>query len=210
MIPKQKFIYIRHGEAEGNLRKLCQGWIDFPLTDLGRAQALDAASTLAAHCCGRLRLFTSSLQRARETAEIIAKRLCCAEAEINPALIERGWGVLDGADNRAMFAHERRELEPDFQEPSGIEGLEERSVFHARIKQALNDILSRPAEKGGNIVLVGHGRFFRSLCLLLHADQNALEYAVQLPHATPVLFIPGEIGWEIRALEVSKANELLV
>ncbi len=66
-----RLIVIRHGETEWNLHKMTQGMSNTPLTETGIWQAGRLASRLQ-----RMRVqavYTSPLQRAVETAQIIAK-----------------------------------------------------------------------------------------------------------------------------------------
>lgn len=68
-----KTIYlIRHGESEGNSKRIFQGWLDCALTSEGRFQAELLAERLKNK--GIRYFFSSPLKRAYETAEIIAKK----------------------------------------------------------------------------------------------------------------------------------------
>jgi broad specificity phosphatase PhoE len=66
---------VRHGESEGNLKKLWQGQMEFPLTEKGREQA----RTLAAYFVEKEIQFDSVIaspqSRALETAQIVTDRL---------------------------------------------------------------------------------------------------------------------------------------
>ncbi len=88
--------FFRHGQVAANrFHRLC-GRIDPPLTDLGRKQAFACAEII-----DRLpqvdAIYTSPLQRARETAELATSHIigmppivCCDE------LLERDFGEVDG------------------------------------------------------------------------------------------------------------------
>jgi probable phosphoglycerate mutase len=67
-------IYLaRHGQTAYNLEGRFQGQLPIPLDDTGRAQAVDLAERAAAH--GFLALWCSPLLRARETADVVARRI---------------------------------------------------------------------------------------------------------------------------------------
>jgi len=88
------FTFLRHAESVGNAQGIRQGQGDLPLTDAGRT----AAQTLAQHwrSAGLTfdALITSPLQRARETAHILAQALNLPAPEEDPLLMERDIGSL--------------------------------------------------------------------------------------------------------------------
>lgn len=84
---------VRHGETEWNRQRRLQGRTDIPLNDAGLAEARRAAKAL--RDVNFDRIFTSPLQRARKTAEILrGSREIPVTAE--PLLIEVSFGVGEG------------------------------------------------------------------------------------------------------------------
>ena len=130
------FYFVRHGETLGNVRNLCQGHIDFPLTDTGEAQGRDAAAMLKGR--GIRRIATSPLGRARSTARIIAEVLELTDVIEYPALIERGWGELEGRHNSLMFAQEDLERLPSWDGACDIKGAETKRELLCRIGAGMN------------------------------------------------------------------------
>src|SRR5271168_3510308 len=63
----------RHGQTAYNLERRFQGQLPVPLDDTGRRQAVELAERAAAH--GFAALWSSPLLRARETTEVVARRL---------------------------------------------------------------------------------------------------------------------------------------
>ncbi|HXD64644.1 MAG TPA: histidine phosphatase family protein [Solirubrobacteraceae bacterium] len=64
----------RHGETDDNVAPMrFQGWTDTPLNDTGRRQAGELAERVAG--TGIASLWASDLSRARETAEIVGRRI---------------------------------------------------------------------------------------------------------------------------------------
>lgn len=63
----------RHGRTAYNLEGRFQGQLPVPLDDTGRGQAAELAERAAAH--GFRALWSSPLLRARETAQIVARRI---------------------------------------------------------------------------------------------------------------------------------------
>jgi broad specificity phosphatase PhoE len=66
----------RHGETDDNVAPLrFQGFTDTPLNDTGRRQAAELAESVAARTEPIVSLWSSDLSRARETAEIVGRRI---------------------------------------------------------------------------------------------------------------------------------------
>jgi probable phosphoglycerate mutase len=84
----------RHGETDWNITGVLQGWIDVPLNENGRRQALEMAETFAA--CGFSRVWTSPLRRASETADIVASLLGLPAPLQSDGLKERHFGLVQG------------------------------------------------------------------------------------------------------------------
>jgi broad specificity phosphatase PhoE len=71
--PSTRLVLIRHGETDWNLEGRYQGQADPPLNQRGIAQAEQLAEALVE--TNLALLYTSPLQRAAQTAQIIAQRL---------------------------------------------------------------------------------------------------------------------------------------
>jgi broad specificity phosphatase PhoE len=153
--PKTRFLLlIRHGQATFNVEGRLPGQLPgIPLTDEGRRQAHRAAVALAALPLSTI--ISSPLERAAETAEIIA----------------RGWGLKVRTDPRLMdtnvahWAGQKIEdiaksdpawkvfvAHPD-EPPAGVESF---SAVQARAVAVARDALADP-NNGDYIVLVAHG-----------------------------------------------------
>lgn len=87
------FYFIRHGESEGNAKRLFTGQSDSPLTARGRAQAEAVAQELRSVRFDKV--VSSDLSRARDTAEVIA-RAQGIPVEVVPALREIDVGAQTG------------------------------------------------------------------------------------------------------------------
>jgi len=86
--------FIRHGQTDWNAAGRMQGTSDIPLNDTGRAQAREAAQTLADG--GWDVIVSSPLKRARETAAIIAEGLGLELGSSYDTLVERHYGAGEG------------------------------------------------------------------------------------------------------------------
>lgn len=85
-------LLVRHGQSEWNAVGRWQGQADPPLSDVGRRQARSAARSLGAVDA----VFASDLQRATETAAIIAGELGVGPVVVDPDLRERDAGEWSG------------------------------------------------------------------------------------------------------------------
>jgi len=68
---KRTLYFLRHGESDWNVARLCIGQLDRPLTDRGRAQALAAGARCRS--LGVELIFHSPLSRAADTAHAISQ-----------------------------------------------------------------------------------------------------------------------------------------
>ena len=130
----------RHGETDDNIEPIrIQGRRDTPLNDTGRAQAAELAERVAGE--GIASLWSSALSRARETAEIVGRKLGL-QPRIDERLAEGDRGSLEGrywrdvaVEDPELYAAWRRAGE-NFRFPGG-ESLREQTD---RTLAALDDI----------------------------------------------------------------------
>jgi broad specificity phosphatase PhoE len=96
-------LLVRHGETDWNAEGRLQGQTDRPLSDFGRRQAEQLAAELEGEELEAI--YSSDLARARETAEIVGKRLGLPVV-LAPGLREKNWGTWEG-----LTAVERDQVE---------------------------------------------------------------------------------------------------
>lgn len=160
------FYFLRHGETEMNRLGLIAGATDVPLSETGWRQARAAAGQLEGH--GIQAIYSSPLQRARDTARCVAERLGLGIAVLD-GLAERNWGELEGRP---------RGLRPRESTPPGGESLE------AFTRRTLATLAAIPA--GGTPLVVAHSGTFRVLCA--HLGIRAPEAPVA--NGVPLRFVP--------------------
>lgn len=142
---------VRHGETDWNAAHRVQGRANIPLNENGRAQARRAAERLVGRRWDAV--FSSPLDRAHETARIIADRLGIAEVGIVDDLVERDYGEAEGMD----FA----ELSARYPEGTHAPGQESRQQVADRVVPALVRIAEQ--HPGEQLLLVSHGGAIRSV-----------------------------------------------
>lgn len=148
---------VRHGQTLFNERGLVQGWVDSPLTALGLAQARGAAEALR----GRpLRaVYSSTSERAGDTAELIAEFHPALSVHRTKALKELHFGELEATPNRGF--EERVDVPRFFADvfagaEVGFPGGESGREYHARVTSAVEAIVAAHPE-GGEVAVVSHG-----------------------------------------------------
>jgi uncharacterized phosphatase len=96
------YAFIRHGQTDFNRDGLFQGSSDIPLNATGRQQAVDAAAILRG--TPWTVIVSSDLQRARQSAQIIARELGIELGPAYPELAERSYGSLEGTPSADAIA----------------------------------------------------------------------------------------------------------
>jgi broad specificity phosphatase PhoE len=156
----------RHGETDWNRDGRWQGHSDTPLNECGRAQSRELAEQLD----GVDVVYSSDLARARETAEIVAKRLG-REVRFDARLRERSFGAWEGLTSdeiESRFAEAHRRWRSG--EGSGADDAEPFGTFAARIQAFLDDVLSH--HPGENVLVIAHGGSIR----VIHALASGRDY----------------------------------
>lgn len=154
---RQPVYLVRHGQSEWNLLRLTQGQTTHPrLTVLGRDQAARAAETVA-HDVGPdlpIRLVTSDLVRAVETARIIGDRLG-VDPELDARLREQHLGDLEGRSHEDTW---RQADLHDWTDPElPMAGGESVAAVRRRLVAVLDEL-----DPEVPTVLVSHGDAIRS------------------------------------------------
>jgi broad specificity phosphatase PhoE len=177
----------RHGQTAYNLEGRFQGQLPVPLDALGRTQAAELAERAAAH--GFAVLWSSTLLRARETAEIVAARIGLEPRE-DARLMEtnagdwtdRAFGDVQ-AEAPEMFA-KFVAGDPTFAFPGG-ESFAEQEV---RVGAALDEIEQGPLPA----LVVCHGMVIRA-ALSVRAG-HWLPHGQRVPNGALVPLDPEELA----------------
>ena len=195
-------VLVRHGQSEYNEQNLFTGWLNPPLTDKGKREAKDAGQIIQKTAINFDVHFTSSLERAQKTGQIILEVLGQTEVktECSQALNERNYGDLAGLnkdDARNKWGVEqvhiwRRSF--DISPPGGesLQNTFERAIpfFEDKIKPYLDE--------KKNILISSHGNTIRAL--LMHLENIDADKIVELEIATgkPIFFKHNKEGQIIK------------
>ncbi|SVA21714.1 uncharacterized protein METZ01_LOCUS74568 [marine metagenome] len=162
---------VRHGQSDWNKKNLFTGWRDRPLTEQGKKEAKEAAKFLKTMGIEYNYLYTSVLNRAIHTGELIVEILGLKDIIVikNQALNERDYGSLTGLnkdDAREKWGEEQVHVwrrSYDIAPPSGesLKDTAERVLpyFQKEILPRLHD--------DENILISAHGNSLRSLIMYI-------------------------------------------
>ncbi len=189
-----RLILVRHGESEWNRTGRYQGQLDAPLSDLGLRQADALAARLARETLDAI--YTSPLQRARRTAEAIARYHPNVPFHEDTALLEihhGDWQGLHATEVRERYAEqlaEWRNFPTRSQMPNG-------ESFSNILKRTLNfrERVCQEHDQNATVVVSTHDVVVKILVAealgmpmdrinrlwITNASISVLEYTEELP-----------------------------
>jgi broad specificity phosphatase PhoE len=149
-----RVILVRHGQTTWNREERFRGQSDVPLNETGLGQATRTARRIAAEWSPEA-VYCSPLQRARETAQVIAQPFGL-QIQSHPGLNDINFGLFQG-----LTVPEATERWPDvvhawFSTPhlALLPQGERLAEVSARAMAAVNELVGR--HSGSTIVVVGH------------------------------------------------------
>lgn len=188
-------VLLRHGQSQWNLENRFTGFHDIDLSDLGRQEAADAGKRLQTLGVKFDAVFTSTLQRAFNTAKIALTN--AGQENLIPGIIrhddlrERDYGDLTGLnkdETRAKYGDEQVHIwrrSYDVRPPGGecLQDVVEKRVrpyYEAHIKSLL--------EGGKNVLVAAHGNSLRALLIILGAETPESINKAEMETGVPVVF----------------------
>lgn len=199
-----KLVLVRHGQSIWNEKNLFTGWRDVGLTDKGVEEAKKAGLLLKEANVNFDVMFTSSLERAKKTGDIILSCMGQESIEVvsDSALNERDYGELTGMNKdeaRKNFGESQVQIwrrSYDMPPPGG-ESL--KNTFE-RVLPYFNKYIHPRLSNGESILITAHGNSLRSL--VKHLEEISEEKIVKLEIATgePIFyeFINGKVQKIVR------------
>lgn len=173
-----ELLIVRHGQSTADLEDRHEGRADFELTPLGALQAERVAAWIAEHVRPD-RIISSTLKRARATAERIGER-CGLTVQFDPELMEWNNGRLAGLLHSEAAA--RYPDPPGGRKPHDTYADTESYIaFRARAEAVLSKLLHEAESDGagGRMCLVAHGgminMLFRSFLKLPLTREQAIS-----------------------------------
>jgi len=210
-------LLLRHGQSAANSEDIFSGWLDVPLSDRGRREAVRAGELLAAHGPLPDVVYTSVLSRAIDTADIA---LAALDRQWLPTrrswrLNERHYGALQGRSRSvvraevgdAVFALWRRSYDhapPPLaaDDPSSarhdrryaalprreLPATESLADVRARLLPYWQDVVVGDLYAGRTTLVVAHGNSLRALCMHLDGLTPEEISTVNIPTGIPLRY----------------------
>ena len=195
-------ILLRHGQSEWNLQNRFTGFTDVELTEEGKEEA--AAAGRKIEDAGILidTVFTSTLKRAYQTAEIalsnagtMASKVLQADQSFKMTrhddLRERDYGDLTGLnkdETREKYGDEqvhiwRRSYDTP---PPGGECLKD--VVENRVRPYYEAEIKPLLAQGKNVLLAAHGNSLRAMLIILGVETPDTINKAEMPTGAPLVF----------------------
>ncbi len=201
-------VLVRHGQSEWNAKNLFTGWRDPGLTETGVEEARAAGRTLKAMGLSFDVAYTSALQRAQTTLDLMLEEMDLSlPITRDERLNERDYGDLAGLnkdDAREKWGEEqvhiwRRSYDTP---PPGGESLK---MTAERVLPYFEETI-RPAVMSGQRVLVAaHGNSLRALVMVLDGLSGEEIVKREIATGVPLVYRFDETGEVVERQELSIA-----
>jgi len=204
-----KLVIIRHGESVWNKENIFTGWIDAPLSEEGIAQAKRSGIILKKKGFTFDLAFTSVLQRAYNTLDLILEEMSLAvPVEKSWRLNERHYGGLQGMNKDEMRQKYGEDQVAIWRRSYDIKppAKEEKEFKYPEIKEGevpLTESLKDTEERllpywketiipqiiaNKNIIIAAHGNSIRALIKNLEKLSEEEIIKVEIPVGNPLIY----------------------
>lgn len=188
-------VLMRHGQSQWNLENRFTGFHNIELSAQGVQEAKEAGARLKDAGIKFDHVFTSTLQRAYNTAEIALTEAgqgdLFAGAIKHDDLRERDYGDLTGLnkdETRQKYGDEQVHIwrrSYDVQPPGG-ESLQD--VVENRVRPYFNAEIKPLLDAGQNVLVAAHGNSLRGILIVLGAETPETINQAEIPTGSPLVF----------------------
>jgi 2,3-bisphosphoglycerate-dependent phosphoglycerate mutase len=201
-----KLVLVRHGQSQWNLENRFTGWVDSPLTDLGREEARKAGERLRGIRFDKA--YTSVLARAQETLTIMLDVLGQQElpVEKDMALNERHYGALQGLNKKETAEKYGDEQVHIWRRSYDVAPPKDRTELNPEgVSESLKDTAARTlpyfyghivpdVRAGKNVLVSAHGNSLRSIVMDLDQLTKEEVLALNLATGVPIVYDMNDAG----------------
>ena len=187
-------VLMRHGQSQWNLENRFTGFRDVELTEQGRDEARAAGARLKAAGVIFDTVFTSTLKRANETAELALAAAGqgdkISDMIYADDLRERDYGDLTGLnkdETRQKYGDEQVHIwrrSYDVPPPAG-ESLKD--VVENRVRPYFEREIKPRMERGETILVAAHGNSLRALLIILGENTPENINETEIPTGSPLM-----------------------
>lgn len=188
-------VLMRHGQSQWNLENRFTGFHNIDLSEQGRSEAKMAGARLKEAGIKFDHVFTSTLQRAYNTAEIALTEAgqgdLFGKGTRHDDLRERDYGDLTGLnkdETRQKYGDEQVHIwrrSYDVQPPGG-ESLKD--VVENRVRPYFNAEIKPLLDQGQNVLVAAHGNSLRGILIVLGAETPETINQAEIPTGSPLVF----------------------
>jgi valyl-tRNA synthetase len=166
---KGEWYFMRHGETDWNKERKVQGHQDIPLNERGKEQAYSMANYFE-----KIKIdlvISSDLQRAAETARIIADQIGVEHIE-DQSLREKNFGIYEGQPIEDIITAHLKDGNP-------YEFVPEKGESWKQVDDRIHKILEHHKKQNGskNILIVTHSGVMRVFLRRLQKTDGSLFYS---------------------------------
>lgn len=216
-MPAKEIVMIRHAQSTWNAEGRFTGWADPPLTEVGQLEAEKAGRTLRQHGYAFDRVFTSRLQRAAATADIVLRVMStpAVPVEADWRLNERHYGALQGRSKEelrdlagdAQVHRWRRgyldtapalndddprhpKFDPLYSDVpiDRLPAVESLADTRARVLAFWTERIAPALAKGERLLISAHGNTLRALIMALDEMSEDEVEQFEIPTGTPIVY----------------------
>ena len=220
-------VLIRHAQSQWNRENRFTGWADPSLTETGVAEAMHAANTLCTQGYHFDVAYSSRLQRAITTLDIILHILDQADLPRYQdwRLNERHYGALQGTDKAQAIAQagehqvwrwrrgyedvaaplSREDLTHPIHDqryidvdPALLPDVENLAQTRTRVTQFWHELIVPRIENDERILISAHGNTLRALLMELANLSTAEVESFEIPTGTPIVYDFDSMGRPLR------------
>ncbi|PZP54473.1 MAG: 2,3-bisphosphoglycerate-dependent phosphoglycerate mutase [Micavibrio aeruginosavorus] len=187
-------VLLRHGQSQWNLENRFTGFHDVELSDQGRTEAAQAGENLKTAGIKFDKVYTSTLKRAFNTAEIALA--AAGENDLLKEMIkseemrERDYGDLTGlnkAETAVKYGDDqvhiwRRSYDVP---PPGGESLFD--VVEKRVRPYYTNKIKADIDAGKNVLIAAHGNSLRALLIILGENTPENINETEIPTGSPLV-----------------------
>lgn len=226
-------VLVRHGQSEWNLKNLFTGWKDVGLTEKGIEEAKAAGARMAGEGMQFDLAYTSKLERAQKTLDLILEAIGQPELETieDEALNERDYGDLVGLnkdDARKKWGDEQVHIwrrsydipppEMNWDDPLNpcrdrryaglgrdvLPNTESLKTTLERVLPYYQGQIEPKLASGQNILISAHGNSLRALIKYLFVVADEKIVEIEIPTGNPLLI---ELGADQKPIAVKYLDQ---